>query len=101
MNERRARHGNWRRGYNASQTVIPPFPPFDPNSGPTSLSTRWRSVMIQQFQNFLVVTNINDQHRKRAMLLRCAGEAVFDIYETPSDTGDANTYDKVIEKLAG
>ena len=40
--------------------------------------------------------NIKDQHRKRAMLL-----AVFDIFETLSSPGDANTYDEALDKLAG
>ena len=73
-----------------SQTLLPPLPPFDPNSNPTSLSTRWHK-WVQPFQNFLVTMNIKDQHRKRAMLLHYAGEAVFNIFETLSSPGDANT----------
>ena len=44
--------------------------------------------------------NVDDNDaRQRALLLHYAGEQVYDIFETLTDTGESDDFDKACEKL--
>ncbi|XP_064475331.1 uncharacterized protein K02A2.6-like [Ornithodoros turicata] len=78
------------------ETLLPPFPPFDPHSDATSLAQRWIKWQAR-FDNFLLAANVTDASRKRAMLLHYAGEEVYDIFNTLSNTG--SDYDTAVACL--
>ena len=59
---------------------LPPFPLFNPDTDPTSVSQRWFK-WVQCFTNFLLALNIDDKKRQRALLLHYAGEKVYDILD--------------------
>lgn len=52
------------------------------------------------FENFLLAMDIKDNARKRAMLLHCAGEQVYDIFVTLPDRGEAKDFIKASQALA-
>ena len=74
---------------------LPVFPSFDVhmdgNPGP-----RWKK-WLEKFQRFLIVCNVSDDSRRRAMLLYYAGDDVDEIFTTLADTGD--DYKKAHEAL--
>ena len=45
-------------------------------------------ITTQRAGNFLLAMNIEDDTRKRALLLHYIGSSAFDIFETLSETGD-------------
>ena len=48
----------------------------------------------------MVAMNVDDNDaRQRALLLHYAGEQVYDIFETLTDTGESDDFDKACEKL--
>ena len=48
----------------------------------------------------MVAMNVDDNYaRQRALLLHYAGEQVYDIIETLTDTGESDDVDKACEKL--
>ncbi|XP_075534041.1 uncharacterized protein LOC142567748 [Dermacentor variabilis] len=71
------------------EVMLPAFPPFDPNTDPTSLAQPW-TIWQARFDNFLLAANIQNAARKRAMLLHYAGDAVHDIFLTLPDRGTDN-----------
>ena len=75
---------------------LPSFPPFNPNVDPTSISQRW-SKWIQRFTNFLIALDIKEKERQRALLLHYAGEKVYDIFDTLSETGE--DFETAVAKL--
>ena len=68
-------------------TALPSFPAFDVNEDQAS-SIRWKKWLLR-FENFIVVLDIQDDTRKRAMLLHYAGDGVQVIFDTLLDTGEA------------
>ncbi|XP_064462161.1 uncharacterized protein LOC135372483 [Ornithodoros turicata] len=78
------------------ETPLPPFPAFDPHSDVSSLSQRWLK-WVARFENFLLAANVTNEARKRAMLLHYAGEEVYDVFQTLSNTG--TDYDTAIARL--
>ena len=42
---------------------------------------------------------LDNDARQRALLLHYAGEQVYDIFETLTDTGESDDFDKACEKL--
>jgi len=64
----------------ADISSIPQIAPFVPDADPTSVAQRWKR-WSDRFDNLLVALNINDNNRKKALLLHLAGESVFDIFE--------------------
>ena len=66
---------------------LPPLPPFDPLTVPSSLSQRWKA-WTKRFQTYLAAMNIVNDKQKRALLLYQAGQETQEIFETMSDTGD-------------
>ncbi|XP_064488499.1 uncharacterized protein K02A2.6-like [Ornithodoros turicata] len=65
---------------------LPALPPFDPHSDVSSLAQRW-TKWLARFENFILAADVKDAERKRAMLLHYAGEAVYDIFLSLSNTG--------------
>jgi hypothetical protein len=55
--------------------------------------------MEKRFENFLLAMDIDDETRKRALLLHYIGSSVFDIFETLMDTGDEKDYKKAMDRL--
>ena len=52
-----------------------------------------------RFENLLIALDIKDNKRKRALLLHCIGESTLNIFETLTETGRADDYDKACEVL--
>ena len=62
-------------------------------------SARWKR-WLSRFKNMMVAMNVDDNDaRQRALLLHYAGEQVYDIFETLTDTGESDDFDKACEKL--
>ena len=76
---------------------IPYFPEFEAYSD--NASARWKR-WLSRFKNMMVAMNVDDNDaRQRALLLHYAGEQVYDIFETLTDTGESDDFDKACEKL--
>ena len=54
------------------------FPPFDINGA--NVGPRW-GKWLKRFENYLIAMNVEDETRKRAMLLHYAGPRVYDIFD--------------------
>ena len=52
-----------------------------------------------RFENLLIALDIKDNKRKRALLLHYIGESTLNIFETLTETGTADDYDKACEVL--
>jgi hypothetical protein len=50
-------------------------------------------------KNVLLGMDIDDETRKRALLLHYIGSSAFDIFETLTDTGDEKDYKKAMDRL--
>ena len=75
---------------------IPYFPEFEAYSD--NASARWKR-WLSRFKNMMVAMNVDDNDaRQRALLLHYAGEQVYDIFETLTDTGESDDFDKACEK---
>ena len=67
---------------------IPYFPEFEAYSD--NASARWKR-WLSRFKNMMVAMNVDDNDaRQRALLLHYAGEQVYDIFETLTDTGESD-----------
>jgi hypothetical protein len=77
---------------------LPPFPPFNVEDDPTVTGQRW-TKWKKSFENFLLAMDIDDETRKRALLLHYIGSSEFDIFETLTDTGDEKDYKKAMDRL--
>ena len=76
---------------------IPYFPEFEAYSD--NASARWKR-WLSRFKNMMIAMNVDDNDaRQRALLLHYAGEQVYDIFETLTDTGESDDFDKACEKL--
>lgn len=84
------------------QSQIPILEPFDCEGDTASISFRWQRWK-RALEIYFVATNINDQNKKRAVLLHSAGLVLQDIYfNIPGahETDDKDdVYDIAIEKL--
>ena len=78
---------------------LPPFPPFNVEDDPTATGQRW-TKWKKRFENFLLAMNIEDETRKRALLLHYIGPSAFDIFETLNDTGDEKDYKTAMDRLS-
>ena len=76
---------------------LPTFPAFqvhlDGNVGP-----RWKK-WLARFENLTIGMGIEDEKRKRALLLHYSGPEVDEIFDTLEDTGEDKDYKKAVEKL--
>ena len=66
---------------------LPDFPTFDVNAEPNSLAIEWNK-WLQRFENLIIALGIEDDGRKRALLLFYAGKEVHDVYNTLVATDD-------------
>ena len=76
------------------------IPNFDCTGDPTTLGTRWYK-WIRSFKFFLTAKGVDSAKQKRALLLHCAGSDVQDIFETLTDTGNDEDYNKALDALDG
>ena len=76
---------------------LPTFPAFqvhlDGNVGP-----RWKK-WLARFENLIVGMGIEDEKRKRALLLHYSGPEVDEIFDTLEGTGEDKDYKTAVEKL--
>ena len=77
---------------------LPPFPPFNVEDDPTATGQRW-TKWKKRFENFLLAMDIDDETRKRALLLHYIGSSAIDIFETLTDTGDEKDYKRAMDHL--
>ncbi len=81
----------------ATSAGLAPMPPFDPDTAlGADVSCRWK-VWLEDFETFLVASDINDDKRKRALLLYQAGSRVREIFRHLDNTGE--DYKSACEKL--
>ena len=78
-------------------TGLPPFPSFDAENQ-ENLAARWQR-WFARFENLMVALDVEDDKRKRALLLHYMGESTLDIFETLADTGTADDYNKACDAL--
>ena len=75
---------------------IPSIAPFDPTEDTTSTAQRWEK-WVKSFQYFVIASNINNNERKRALLLHLIGPESQEIFDTLPDTG--NTFEEALTAL--
>ena len=76
-------------------SAMPTLAPFNPHS---ELSAKWEK-WLKCFEGAMVSFNITTSKRKRALLLHYGGEQLQTVFDTLSDTGDENDYEKAKEVL--
>ena len=64
-------------------TALPQFQPFDVHVDEGNAASRWKK-WLERFDNLLVAMAVNDQPRKKALLLHYAGPEVHEIFSTDS-----------------
>ncbi|KAI8513647.1 hypothetical protein Bbelb_079710 [Branchiostoma belcheri] len=64
----------------ASPSTTPTFPPFHPTEDGGAVGKRWKK-WLSRLENYLVAIDIQDEARKKAMLLHFMGEETHTIYE--------------------
>lgn len=79
---------------------VTPLPTFSPLSDPTTLSQRWL-IWKKRFETYLVALNITDNKQKRVLLLYQTGQETHEIFDTFTDKGSSDDYDRALEKLNG
>ena len=72
---------------------VPSIQPFDITGDQTSLSKRWET-WLKSFNYFVTGSGVTDKGQKRALLLHLLGTRVQEIFETLTDTGADNDYDR-------
>lgn len=80
--------------------ALPPFPEFDVSHTSTQ-AARWKE-WLWRLRNLLVAMNVTDKKRKRALLLRYAGEPTNENFDTLPDTtpGESEeTFAKALQAL--
>ena len=65
--------------------ALPAFPSFDFEADRANAGTRWKK-WVSRLDNLFVGMDLDDDHRKRALLLHYAGERVFEIYDAEKGT---------------
>ena len=81
---------------------IPAYPPFDTKS--EGVATRWNKWVTRLINNLFVAYNINNEGRKKALLLTYAGNDLNDIVESLPDSeitasADESVFDKLVQAL--
>ena len=80
----------------AAQLQIPSIAPFSPKGDPNSIAQRW-DKWKKGFEYFILAAGIENNPRKRALLLHLMGAESQDIFETLPNTGV--TYEQAITAL--
>ena len=65
----------------AAQLQVPSVPPFSPKGDPTNVAQRWKK-WIKPFEYFVLASGIQEDNRKRAILLHLVGQETQEIFET-------------------
>ena len=79
--------------------------PFDPHGEPSGVGRRWQrwlksfSVYAESKGLLIAADKVDNKIQRRALLLHSAGEAVQEIFETLTDTGEAKDYEKAVKAL--
>jgi len=79
--------------------------PFDPHGQPSGVGRRWQSwlknfSMYADSKGLLIeVDKADNKIQRRALLLHSASEAVQEIFETLTDTGEVKDYEKAVKAL--
>ena len=73
---------------------LPVFPHLSVDK--RTVDTRW-TKWCKRFDSLLIGMDINDDKRKRDLLLSCVGEEVNDMFDTFPDTN--NNYQTAVNKL--
>ena len=81
-----------------ASNTLQPMPAFEPRQDPTNTGARW-TQWLERFNTCLVAADINDETRKRALLLYTAGPEVAKIFKTLEDTGEAKEFKKPVDAL--
>ena len=68
---------------------LPPYPTFDYASDKSNAGPRWER-WVSRLENLFVGLKIENEERKRALLLRYAGESVYDIYDAEKGETEAS-----------
>ena len=77
--------------------ALNPMPPFDPDTDlGADLAARWK-IWLDDFNTYLVASNITNDKRKRALLLYQAGSRVREIFRNLEETGE--DFDTAVAKL--
>lgn len=77
--------------------------PFDPHGEPSSVGRRWQrwlksfSVYPDRKGLLIQADKADNKTQRRALLLRSAGEAVQEIFETLPDTSEAKDFEKAMK----
>ena len=71
----------------AAAASLPDFASFDVDAEPTSLGVQWKRWK-ERFDNLLVALNIDEDNRKKALMLYYGGSGLHELYA--SLTTDAN-----------
>ena len=79
--------------------LVAQLPPFDPDATVgASLAPRWKT-WVSDFTTYLVANAIDDNKRKRALLLYFAGSRVREIFRHLTDTGGDEDFDTALTAL--
>ncbi|CAG2223866.1 unnamed protein product [Mytilus edulis] len=68
---------------------LPPYPTFDYASDKSNAGPRWER-WVSRLENLFVGLKIENEERKRALLLHYAGESVYDIYDAEKGETEAS-----------
>ncbi|CAC5407235.1 unnamed protein product [Mytilus coruscus] len=68
---------------------LPPYPTFDYASDKSNAGPRWER-WVSRLENLFVGLKIENDDRKRALLLHYAGESVYDIYDAEKGATEAS-----------
>jgi hypothetical protein len=81
-------------------TGLIPFPPFTIKENPSNVGIRW-GIYVEKFENLINGLGIDNNKRKKALLLHYAGDEVFEIYKTfPTLYNADNNYDDMKKELS-
>ena len=79
--------------------LVAQLPPFDPDATVgASLAPRWKT-WVSDFTTYLVANAIDNNKRKRALLLYLAGSRVREIFRHLTDTGGDEDFDTALTAL--
>ena len=75
---------------------LPDFPKFDVNAEPSSLGVEWIN-WLDRFENLLIALAVEDDARKKALMLYYGGKELHDVYKTLAAATD--DYEATKDKL--
>ena len=82
----------------AARLDLPPLPPFDAYTDPSSVGQRWKSWR-RRFQTYLAAIDVTSPAQQRALLLYQVGQDTQDIFDTIPNNGEDDDYETALAKL--